>query len=445
MRHSTFTLLSLWLVIVLLTGCNKATPAPAQTPASSTTLTRTPAPAQTPRPQITATTTPASDVLTLSWWLPEFLSPKAPAPGGPLLTQYLADFESDFDNKIRVNPVLKARYGKGGLLDYLRTALPVAPGLLPDIITLDVGELELAVNLGLVQPLDGIISHAITPTLYPFALQEVQFDGRTMAIPLIADLEHVIYNRERVSQLPSTWTGALAEKIPYLFPVNTPPSPSITGLAEDIPHSFLSQYLSAGGTIDPKTRRLGMQDQALLRVLNFYRDARSGGLWPDNIMEIASPDEVWSLYAQGSADMALVNARRYLASRETLSNSGYAAAPGWSTSAAPVGGGWVLAIATADPARQKAAAALIAWLMAPERSGPLAQAIGWLPTSADALVTWGANPYFEFLDGQLAAAVAHPIGPEYVHSAARLQKAIAAVVKGNSTPAEAVQTAVSPK
>ena len=357
----------------------------------------------------------------------------------------MSDFEAAHDGKVRVNPVLKARYGKGGLLDFLRTTQPVAPGLLPDIVALDVAELEQAVSLGLLQPLDSTLPRTITPTLYAFAKQAGQFDGRTMAIPYIADLEHAIYDRDRVSQPPSTWTGILAEKLPYLFPAGSPQSPAAAPPSEGASRAVISQYLSAGGTVDPKTHRLVLQEQPLLRLLNFYRDAREAGLFPKDVLDVSNLDETWSRYAQGDAAMADISARRYLSNRDALLNTTAAPAPGWSNPVAPIADGWALAITTPDPVRQKAAAELIAWLMAPERAGPWAQAAGWLPTSPAALATWGAAPYHAFLDGQLASAIAAPAGPDNAATAARLQKAVIAVLKGAGTPADAVQMALGGK
>ena len=298
--------------------------------------------------------------------------------------------------------------------------------------------------MGLLQPLDGTLSRTITPTLYAFSRQTGQFDGRTMAIPYVADVEHTVYNRDRMSQPPSTWTGILAEKLPYLFPAGSPQPSSAAALTE-APRAVISQYLSAGGTVDPKTRRLVLQEQPLLRLLNFYRDAREAGLLPKDVLDSAGPDEIWGSYAQGSAALADVSARRYLANRDALPNTAHAPAPGWSNPVSPIADGWALAITTPDPVRQKAAAELIAWLMAPERAGPWAQAAGWVPTSPAALATWGAAPYHEFLDGQLASAIAPPAGPDNAATAARLQKAVTAVLKGTSTPADAVQMALGGK
>ena len=436
----------LLLVSLLLASCNAPTVQPSLPPVQSPVVTRAPSSVQTPRPVITPIVTPASDIITLTWWMPEFISPQAPAPAGPLVAKHLADFEAAHNGKVRVAPVLKARYGKGGLLDFLRTTQPVAPSLLPDLIALDVAEVEQALSLGLLQPIDTNLAREITPTLYTFARQAGQFDGRVVAIPFAADLEHLIYNRDAISQPPSTWARVLAEKISYLFPVASPQSPSVSGVTDDLQNAVLGQYFAAGGTFDPKTRRPVLQEQPLLRLLTFYRDAREAGLLPENILNSATADDAWTAFTQGDVVIANVSARRYLIGRDALSNAGYAPAPGWSNFAPSViGSSWAFAITTPDPVRQKAAAELIVWLTAPGRVGPWTQAAGWLPTSPKALATWGVSPYNVFLDDLLASAIARPIGPEYAQTAVRLQKAVVAVLKGASSPAEAVQAALSPK
>jgi len=445
MKRTIGLLMFLCLGAALLTGCGALSALAPSTPVRSPVITRTPPAAPTPRPQVTATTTPVTDTLTLTWWTPEFVSPKAAAPVGPLLSTYLADFETAHNGKVRVNTIIKARYGRGGLLDFLRTAQPVAPSILPDVVALDLTEVELAVGFGLLQPVDGLLPREITATLYAFARGAGQFDGRTMAVPWLVDVEHAIYNRDRVSLPPNTWAGALTQGVSYVFPAGSPQSPSAAGLTEDIQHAFIAQYLSAGGALDPKTRRLALQEQPLLRVLNFYRDAGEAGLLPKSMLSVTSLDDAWNVYTQEGLAMASVSARRYLTNRDTLTNTNFAPAPGWSNPAPPVADGWALVLTTADPIRQRAAADLIAWLLAPERAGALAQTAGWLPTSSKALATWGANPYFEFLDRQLAAAVPHPAGPEYAQTAARLQKAVTAVLSGAASPVEATQAAVATK
>ncbi|MBM4458683.1 MAG: extracellular solute-binding protein [Chloroflexi bacterium] len=437
--------LSLGLALAAWTvGCNAANTPVQPATASPRPPTRTPPPTRpdAPAAQPTIAVTTTSGIISLTWWTPEFISPKASAPAGPLLAKLLADFEAAQDGKIRVTPVLKAKYGKGGLLDFLLAARSVAPTVLPDVVILDVAELEPAAGAGVLQPLDNLLTPEVVNGLYPFARQAGQFGGRLLAVQYVADLDHVIYNRGRLTSLPSTWAGLLAGKVIYVFPASSPQPRSGAVPFDDVQHSVLSQYLSAGGLIDPKTRHLALQEQPLLLTLSYYSDALQANLLPPEVLEASSLDDAWSLYVQGQAHAANVSARRYLAGRESLPDAAFAPAPGWSNPAPPITSGWALAVVAADPARQKAAAAFINWLLAPENAGGWAQAAGWLPTAPKALAVWGANPYREFLDRQLASAVSHPIGADYPQVAGRLQKAVTSVLRGASSPNDAAQAAL---
>ncbi|PKO21215.1 MAG: hypothetical protein CVU38_15900 [Chloroflexi bacterium HGW-Chloroflexi-1] len=444
MKSNTFLSVAM-LLLALMAGCST----PGAQPPASASLSPAPSPGTPAAPAAktaiapTSAITPTSNVLTLTWWTPEFISPRAPQPGGPLMATYLVDFEAANEGTVRVNAVLKARYGKGGVLDFLRTAQPVAPGILPDIITLDVTELEQAAALGLLHPLDELLDAEAVAGLYPFARQAGRFDKQLLAVQYIANLEHLGYIRSRVETPPLTWAEFLAGKTPYLFPAGSPQPLSAASPPEDLQPGVIGQYLAAGGTMDPETRQLMLQEEPLLRVLSFYSQARKAGLIPEHAVDMTSLDDTWADYVQGLLPMAAVSAQRFLIEREGLPNIEFAATPGFAGPVTPVTSGWGLAIVTTDPVRQQAAASLIAWLLSPDRAGSWAQATGWLPTSPAAWATWGANPYYEFLDQQLASAVSHPSGPDYAQTAARMQRAVIAVLKGAASPEEAAQTALS--
>jgi len=444
MKSNTFLSVAI-LLAALMAGCGtpdtQSPPSGASSPAPSV---RTPiATAARTASAPTSASAPTNDVLALTWWTPEFISPRAAQPAGPLMTTYLADFAAATEGAIRVTPVLKARYGKGGVLDFLRAAQPVAPGILPDLVTLDVTELEQAAALGLLHPLDELLDAGAIADLYPFAWQAGRFEGQLLAVQYVANLEHLGYIRSRVETPPGTWAEFLTGNAPYLFPAGSPQPLSAASPPEDVQPGVIAQYLAAGGTVDSQTRQLVLQEEPLLRLLSFYSQARQAGLIPGHAVDTTSLDDIWADYVQGQVPMAAVSAQRFLIEREGLPNVGFAAAPGFAGPVAPVASGWSLAIVTPDPVRQQAAAQFIAWLLSPDRAGSWAQATLWLPTSPAALATWGANPYYQFLDQQLASAVSHPIGPDYAQTASRMQKAVIAVLKGTATPEEAAQIALS--
>ena len=440
-----------WLGLSGLAGCGSP-PGAAPVPGSGVTAMRpalqpsapAPVPTRPGEPSLPLSDTTPSGVAVLTWWTPEFISPKAGQAGGGLMGEYLSQFEQDQGGRVKVNPVLKARYGKGGLLDYLRTAQPVAPGILPDVVVLDTAELEKAAGLGLLQPLDKLLPPQLLAELYPFAREVGKFDGQQLAIQYIADLDHVVYSRARVPVPPLNWNTLLVNKTRFLFPAGNPQPATAGSLTDDVQAIFVSQYVSAGGVMKAQNRQLVLQEEPLLRVLTFYSEGQVAGVLPPGAFDLVDPDAAFNVYAHGEVDMANVSALRFLASQESLPNTEFAPLPGWDGPAPALARGWALAITTTDPGRQKVAAEFIMWLLDAQRSGAWAEAAGWLPVMPQGWQPWGSTPYYDFLQQQLATAIVHPAGPGYAQTAGQLRKAILAVLKDRVSPGQAVQVALTP-
>ena len=436
-----------WLalaVALVMAGCVGPAPSSVMTPTAAPTRGQPVPSASAQPPGEAAASVPTPGPLTLTWWAPEFLSSKAPQPAGPILAEQLAAFEASQEGNVRVAVVPKARYGKGGLLDFLRTAQPIASAVLPDLVALDVSELEAAAAAGLLQPLDGLLDKSVTDSLYPFAVSAGKFDDRLLAVQYVADLDHLAYRKSEVKKPPLTWAALLEAKTPYLLPISGSQPGSSGQPSGGLPSTVISQYLSARASYDPEARTLKVEEEPLLRLLQFFSDAGLPGVLSSDVLELPDMEAAWNAYTQGKAPLADVSARRYLAEGANLKESGYAETPGWSGPVTPIASGWALAITATDPARQQAAADLIASLLKPENAGSWSLAGGWLPTSPSALRTWGANPYYEFLDARLAGALSLPVGSDSAEAVARIRKALESVVKGESDPAAAVEAAVKP-
>lgn len=415
---------------------------PAPTPVASRASTPTEPPEPTAAPTTSGTREPQT--MTLRWWTPEFLSPQAPQPVGPILASQLAAFSAAAENQIQVETVRKARYGKGGLLDMLRTAQPVARSILPDLIALDAAELGKAVDAGLVQPLDELVDPAVTEKLYPFASEAGLFNEHLYGVQYLADIDHAAYRPAQVVEAPNSWAGLVSQRITYLFPLAPPQTASSQGAtarpAEALSHAVLGQYLSAGATLGPD-RRLLLELQPLVRLLTFYSDASGTGVLPPVALDLPDGDAVWNVFSQGQAPLAYISARRYMGRGDLPAQ--YAPAVGYEGGAVSIASGWMLAIVTTDPERQRAAADLIAWLLQPENAGAWAARAGWLPTSSEALKALGTGPYWTFLDAQMAQARALPVGSDYAATANRIQTAIQNVVSAQGDPEAAAEGAVS--
>ena len=402
-----------------------ASPSPEQAPAEATTTAVAPSPTAAPL---------SSAGITITWWTPEFFSPAASDASGEILTEQIAAFVSAYPD-IGVRPILKAPHGKGGILDFLRTANAAAPSVLPDLVTIDTSELPVAVQDELLQPLDGLLSAELSDDLFPFAVNVGRFDKQWYAVQFEADVQHLAYRTGKVRRPPSTWDELLTSRATYIFP-----AAGREGVVND---ASLIQYLGAGGKFDQATRQLLLEEQPLLRLLTFYRQGRLRGVIPPDVLTFDSMDVCWSAYLSGGAAMSNVYATRYLAEQEALKDSDFASLPTWDGRVVTLSRGWALAIVTADPAHQTAAAQFIEWLLAPENNAAWAQAAGRLPTRRSALYVWGTeDEYSTFLQEQLEAAVFRPSGPGYVEAAQRLQQAVSDVLTGAATPEEAARQAL---
>ena len=419
------------IAAVLLAACDLS-PAPTSIPGMPT---DTPPPPQ-PTVVLTPTIPPPPSVLTLTIWTTEAFSPTQTITGGQILAQQVANFEAAHA-QVRLKFVLKKPFGKGGILDYLLTTKAVVPDLLPDLVAIDVDELGIAVQAGLVQPLDPLVPPALIADLYPFAREACTFDGRLYGLQFQADLDHLAYNTGKMTVPPSAWPDVLSNPGSYLFPAG-----GQAGLVND---AFLDQYLAVRpwpSGVDPDEPFL--DQESLVAVLQFYKDGVSRGVFPAEILNYHTADNCWRDYLAGQADLTQVSASRYLAERTRSPNSAVAPIPAIGGPAAVIGNGWAMALVASDPARQSAAADwMIQWLV-PETNAAWNQAMRYLPTRQSALANREeADSYLPFIHQQLLAAQRRPAIPNYARVAAALQKAVEAVLTGAATPEEAAAQVIT--
>ena len=427
------TLCSVLLVAAVgLAGCDLLTgsslPSPEKTPTVTTVPVKTmPSASPTPSPP------PAvSSAITLTLWTTEAFSPQD-SDSGQVLAQQWQAFEAAHPN-VTIEHVLKKPYGKGGVLDFLGTARAAAPTVLPDLAILDTLELYKAAESGLIQPLDGLISSELEQDLFPFALRS--FNGQLMGIQFDADIEHLVYNTNKIDSLPITWREVLSDSVTYIFPAG--------GDGGSVNDAFLIQYLAIGEQLLDKSGRPALDKDGLTQVLQFYQDGLEAGAISPSVLQFEDLDDCWFAYLSAQAAMANVSSARYLADREMLKNTSFAAIPTRDGNVGTLAKGWALAIVTEDPARQAVAAPLIEWLLEPERNAGWNLVAGHLPTrrtAFDYLAT--TDPYFPFARQQLEHVYPRPMPSAYEKIGRALQKAVQDVLTGEASPQEAADAALT--
>jgi ABC-type glycerol-3-phosphate transport system substrate-binding protein len=422
-----FASMSVLVLLVSLAACASAPASP--TPGLPTLTPGAPPATLQPQP---APPTPVPDTaITLTLWLPTRFLPAKDNAAYQVLQRQLDEFARAPDGTPS-QIVVKQDHGPGGLLDLLRTASPVAPAVLPDIIALDNTDLETAARSGLIQPIEPLLPADLVDDLYPFARDLGSLNGELYGVLYGADLEHLATNS--TTPLPQTWSDLLKTPRRYLFALGS----------TSISDAVLSHYLSAGGKFTDEQGNPLLDEIALRTLLETYREARDAGVLPGNLVELDSADKVWSAWRGLGTAVANLNATRYLSVETRLPDLQVGDLPALIQPAQSLGRGWAYAVVTQDPRRQAAAARLLRSLLSPQNNGEWTQAAGVLPGRAAALAQWDqSKPYTSFAGDQLARA--QPLPQAAIRNAISpvLRKAIEDVLTERATPAEAARAAVA--
>jgi ABC-type glycerol-3-phosphate transport system substrate-binding protein len=370
----------------------------------------------------------SAGTLTLTLWIADDVAPGL-TPAGRILKNQLDAF-SAANPAIRVQVVPKRTLGKGGMLDFLLTTRNVIPARLPDLIALDLSEVPLAAQAGILQPLDGIVPTELSGDFFAFAAQAAHFRNQWIAVPFAANVDHLVYNRNIIRKPPQTWDDLTRQKGSLLLP-----------LGGD--SAFLLQYFALGGSLTDASGQPGLDVSATAQVLSLFKRAHDLNLLPETAMNFKTGDEVWTNFAAGQTSMAQVSASRFIAERGQAPFALYAPVPTREGKVTTMATGWAFALVTNEPVRQAAAARFIQWIAQGDHIAPWLRAARLLPTTR-ATVPLAVDPpdYAAFIRDELEGAVPMPPAAPDAGSSA-WQSAIMAVWKGQTTPEEAARNAAS--
>lgn len=417
------------LLLLALTGCSglSSTPVPTSVP---------PTPMLTPmRPASTPTPTPEAQplIVTLKLWLPEELDPYNRETSAGVLVQQLSSFRDTYP-ELRVEVIVKKAQGRGGLLDFLRTAREVAPSVMPDLMVLDAADLETAATSNLIHPLDELLSPSVANDRFPFSTAMGQVDDQTMGFVIGADMQHIAYRPVVFDSPIITWTRVISAPSSFLFPAG--------GLDGEVNDATLIQYLAAEGRLTDPEGNPWLDRDAMVTVFDFYDTCiNSGVISPAVVLSIGDADQAWQRFQAGEGDITVVRAGRYWPEAdETLAAAPIPTRDGQALSIAR---GWAISMVAEDPARQAVAMLLLDWLIALDHSAQWTQVEGYLPATRGALQLWDVSEAEQaMLRATMEAAIPAPPPDLMATVGQALQDALEAVLTGQATPKRAAAIAV---
>jgi len=386
-----------------------------------------------PTPTATATPKPTPVILTLELWVPEDLDPYAGGEGSALLAQQLSEF-SDAHPSLQVEVVVKRAHGRGGLIDFMRTARDAAPSVLPDLVLLDASDLATVAGSGLVQPLDDFLAPSAEDDRFPFAATMGKVEGKTVGAILGADMQHLAYRPATFAAPPLTWSDVVSAPTSFLFPAG--------GYDGRVNDATLVQYLGAGGKLTDAEGNPALDEEILVDVFDFYsRCITNTVIAPTQVLTATHVDQAWEAFKEGNGGMTVVRASRYwLEADETM-----AAAPIPTRNGHPltIARGWALALVCEDPERQASALQLADWLTTPERNASWTQAAGYLPGTRSALRLWKVSEQERTVLRDLLEAAMPPPRTVVIETVGLpMQHALTDLLRGVASPEEAAASAM---
>lgn len=418
------TLASLILAspLLFLAGCSQMpTPVGTLTPGATATVTATVA--STPG----VTPTPGGQP-NLVIWLPPQFAPTPDSVAGAILQSRLDEFSAS-ESGVRIQVRVKPADGPGGLLDTLTTASAAAPLALPDLIALPRPMLEAAALKGLLHPYNDLIANPDDSDWFEYAVQLARLQDSLFGLPFAGDTLILVYRHEAIPEPPETLSPLPQIQGVLAFPAADPQA-----------LYTLNLYQAAGGAILDEDSRPFLNKEILTRVLAFYQQAATSELTPFWLTQFQNDDQSWDAFQKGQSDMVITWASRYLQEKSTS----YTAAPVPTLSGADftLATGWVWAIASPLPERQKLAAQLAEFLSESEFLTQWTQATGYLPPRPSALESWGEARLHPLAEDISKSAQLYPSSDVLPSLALPLSEATIAMLKQQGDPTTTAERAV---
>lgn len=382
----------------------------------------------TPVPAPTRNVTPdTTQPIVLTVWVPEEFATGAER-GGDILDQQIAEFQIAHAN-VKLNYVLKAPYGKGGIIDWLTQLQELMPERLPDAAIVDSRELDSLEKLEILHPLNRALPSGAFWDLFPPAQTIARRNGQWNNQPLTLETEHLVYDARRVAAPPPSWQDVLTDTTQFAF-------------AADSAETFLFHYIENGGSLNPKDHP-ALDASVMQAILEYYQRARANGNLNESTAVMKSAREVMPLFVTGQATMAQVRARDFLIERNRIPNALAAPIPTRDGRATALVSSWSFVILTKDAPKQGAAATYLAWMIDPARMGAWANAARFIPAGKSAFAqSIESAEYANVLWNLFSDALAAPSFTQQAPYADAWHDAVEAVLNGQLAPDDAAFRAV---
>jgi len=381
-------------------------------------------PTETIQPALVPT---VSGDINLQVWVPPQFDPESGTPAGILMKERLADFTARKPN-VQIDVRVKEVQGPGGLLNTLETANSAAQLALPDLVILPSEALEPAVDNGLLYSFENLSSTLDDPDWYSFARQMARVQEKTYGIPIAGDALIQLVRSGAITEPAENWNSLTQGSSPLAFPADDP-----EGLFT------LAQYQANKGIIRDEEGNPTLDVEKLTEVLSFYQQANSSGIMPFWLTGFQTDDQIWNVFQEGQANQVITWSSRFLANNsEAITVTQIPTSDGLPFT---LGNGWLWTLTSPNPENHEISVQLAEFMTESDFLAKWTEASGFLPPRSSSFNAWSNQVLKNQLEPIARTFLPFPSTDVIEILGPLLQKATVDILKQQSSPSEAAQTA----
>jgi ABC-type glycerol-3-phosphate transport system substrate-binding protein len=411
------------LLSVFLAGCGLI-PSAGSTQVVDATITPAPSP-------ISPTSAPIPDsrnAKKLSIWVPVQFDPNAKSPAALALVKATQEFATE-NIGVTVEIRVKAENGPSGLMETLEMAKAAAPDAMPSLVLLTRSQMEDASHKGIIFPYEGLTAVLEETDWYPFARELATVQGDMYGMPLSGDVLALVSRSSRPSAQAPTWEEIQKLGSTVLFAAADPQAA--------VP---LALYRSTGGQTQDEQFHPQLQAAGLEKTLILLAAGANKNIFPPWLINYQTDDQVMNTFSNQQGGWVITWLSNYLADKPDDTN--IYPVPSLGTGSATFASGSVLALADTNPERRQLSVKLAEFLGRSEFVSQWNLANNTLPPRPSALTAWPDTPLRAQLNQVALSAEIRPPIDILTALGPAVQEATILILKKQSDPAKAAQTAI---
>lgn len=387
-------------------------------------ITETPIPAEAAEP----TAEPTPEIHTLTLWVPPQFDPAQDSESGTALMEFINQFTAENEN-LNVVVRVKALTGESSILNTLSAAKNAAPNVIPSLILMSRGDMETAVQRGLIQPIESEIL-SDPSNWYNYAHQAAFIDNSLYGIPIAGDALVLVYRISKIGAEIQDWEDLISRGMPISF---APSSGSSTFA------TFL--YLIMGGKLSNDQGQPYIDQEKLTATLYLFLNGGQSGVFPPSIAQIQDQAQSWQRFNEGTMNLIVSqysSFRHYNA--KGINAIRIPAFPDHTEY--PLATTWNLVMTESKPEIQRLAIKFAEQLSESVKNDDWTHQAGYLPVRVSEHTAWTDDEQFSAMLSINENATIVPSNQTLSKIMPLINNAVIQVIKNNVSPETAAQEAI---